>query len=196
MEALNRIKSAARILLRGEDQAGARNDIPPLTAEQVAEVKQFFPMEKFFIYGHARSGTTLLARLICLHPEVHCNWQAHFFTRKPLLKSLVDSPEMEEWLTRRSNRWNNGKDLSPLVMRAAADPEGPDNRTAILAGMHWADMVICAWGTHGAHRGQGAIIANLLRASGKPLHHLGLSKHGHPKHPLYIAYSQAPQLWN
>ena len=121
MEALKRIKSAARILLRGEEQTGARNPIPPLSAEQVTEIKQFFPMEKFFIYGHARSGTTLLARLIRLHPEVHCNWQAHFFTRKPLLKSLVNNAEMEEWLTRRSNRWNDGADLSPLVMRAAAD---------------------------------------------------------------------------
>jgi LPS sulfotransferase NodH len=121
MELIRRIKSAARILLRGEEKTGARAEIPPLSAEQVAEMKGFFPMEKFFIYGHARSGTTLLARLIRLHPEVHCNWQAHFFTRKPLLKSLVDSPEMEEWLTRRSNRWNNGADLSPLVMRAAAD---------------------------------------------------------------------------
>ncbi|MCP4139452.1 MAG: sulfotransferase [Chloroflexi bacterium] len=122
MEILKRIKSAARILLRGEEnKTGARTEIPPLSAEQVAEMKQFFPMEKFFIYGHARSGTTLLARLIRLHPEVHCNWQAHFFTRKPLLKSLVNSAEMEEWLTRRSNRWNDGEDLSPLVMRAAAD---------------------------------------------------------------------------
>ncbi len=121
MEILNRIKSAARILLRGEDKTGARAEIPPLTTEQVAEIKEFFPMEKFFIYGHARSGTTLLARLIRLHPEVHANWQAHFFTRKPLLKSLVNSGEMEEWLTRKSNRWNNGEDLSPVVMRAAAD---------------------------------------------------------------------------
>ena len=121
MEIIKRIKSAARILLRGEEQTGARAEIPPLSNEQVAEMKQFFSMEKFFIYGHARSGTTLLARLIRLHPEVHCNWQAHFFTRKPLLKSLVDSPEMEEWLTRRSNRWRNDADLSPLVMRAAAD---------------------------------------------------------------------------
>ena len=121
MEILKRIKSAIRILLRGEENQSTRNDIPPLTAEQVAEVKGFFPMEKFFIYGHARSGTTLLARLIRLHPEVHCNWQAHFFTRQPLLNSLVNNAEMEEWLTRRSNRWNNGGDLSPLVMRAAAD---------------------------------------------------------------------------
>jgi hypothetical protein len=52
---------------------------------------------------------------------VHCNYQAHFFTRQPLLKSLVNTPEAEEWLTRRSNRWNQGRDLSPLVLRAAAD---------------------------------------------------------------------------
>jgi hypothetical protein len=52
---------------------------------------------------------------------VHCSYQAHFFTRQPLLKSLVDTPEAEEWLTRKSNRWNQGRDLSPLVLRAAAD---------------------------------------------------------------------------
>jgi hypothetical protein len=38
-----------------------------------------------------------------------------------LLKSLVDTPEAEEWLTRKSNRWNQGRDLSPLVLRATAD---------------------------------------------------------------------------
>jgi hypothetical protein len=52
---------------------------------------------------------------------VHCNYQAHFFTRAPMLKSLVDSPEAADWLSRKSNRWNQGRDLSPLVMRAAAD---------------------------------------------------------------------------
>jgi hypothetical protein len=36
----------------------------------------------------------------------------------------------------------------------------------------------------------------LLRNLGKPLYHLGLSKAGHPKHPLYIAYTEQPQLWN
>jgi len=60
-------------------------------------------------------------RLVRLHPEVHCDYQAHFFTRRPLLKSLVDSAEIEEWLTRKSNRWNQGRDLSPLVLRASAD---------------------------------------------------------------------------
>ncbi len=117
----SRFKSAARILVKGEPKKKIRNPIPAITPEEVAEMRQFFPREKFFILGHARSGTTLLMRLARLHPEVHCNYQAHFFTRKPLLKSLVDSAEIEEWLTRKSNRWNHGRDLSPLVLRASAD---------------------------------------------------------------------------
>jgi len=116
-----RFKSAARILIKGDPKKKHRNPIPAITAEEVAEIKQFFPREKFFIFGHARSGTTLLMRLARLHPEVHCNYQAHFFTRYPLLKSLVNTPDAEEWLTRKSNRWNQGRDLSPLVLRAAAD---------------------------------------------------------------------------
>lgn len=121
MELVTRIKKAARILLKGDPRKTTRNPIPAITPEEVAEIKQFFPREKFFILGHARSGTTLLMRLIRLHPEVHCNYQAHFFTRRPLLRSLVDTPEAEEWLARKSNRWNHGRDLSPLVLRAAAD---------------------------------------------------------------------------
>ena len=117
----SRFKAVARILLKGDSKKNKRDLIPAITPEEVAEVKQFFPREKFFIFGHARSGTTLLMRLARLHPEVHCNYQAHFFTRQPLLKSLVDSPGAEEWLKRKSNRWNLGRDLSPLVLRAAAD---------------------------------------------------------------------------
>jgi hypothetical protein len=118
---LTRIKTSARILLKGDSRQKKRNPIPVITLEEVAEIKQFFPREKFFLFGHARSGTTLLMRLVRLHPEVHCSYQAHFFTRQPLLKSLVNTPEAEEWLTRKSNRWNEGRDLSPLVLRAVAD---------------------------------------------------------------------------
>ena len=121
MELDKRIHAAARILLKGVPKKNRRNPIPVITLEEATEIKQFFPREKFFIFGHARSGTTLLMRLARLHPEVHCNYQAHFFTRRPLLKSLVDSAEIEEWLGRKSNRWNQGRDLSPLVLRAAAD---------------------------------------------------------------------------
>jgi Sulfotransferase family len=118
---LSRFKSAVRILLKGDSKKKKRNPVPAITPEEVAEIRQFFRREKFFIFGHARSGTTLLMRVARLHPEVHCNYQAHFFTRQPLLKSLVDTAKAEEWLRRKSNRWNQGRDLSPLVLRAAAD---------------------------------------------------------------------------
>jgi LPS sulfotransferase NodH len=116
-----RLKLAARLLLYGQAPQEKREAIPAISPEEVAEVRQFFPMDKFFIYGHARSGTTLLTRLVRLHPEVHCNYQGHFFTRPPLLKSLVADPQVGSWLARRSNRWNHGRDLSPLVLRAVSD---------------------------------------------------------------------------
>lgn len=121
MNLFSRIKSATRILLKGDSKKKKRDLMPNITSAEVAEIRQFFPREKFFIFGHARSGTTLLMRLARLHPEVHCNYQAHFFTRQPLLKSLVNTPEAEEWLSRKSNRWNEGGDLSALVLRASAD---------------------------------------------------------------------------
>ena len=84
----------------------------------------------------------------------------------------------------------------PRVMRAAADPVGPLNDRAILDSIPWADQVICAWGTHGAHLDRGAQVEALLRTTGRPLWHLGLTRDGHPKHPLYIGYAQQPMAWD
>lgn len=84
----------------------------------------------------------------------------------------------------------------PKDMRAAADPVGPDNDAAITDSLPWADQVICAWGTHGAHLDRGPQVEALLRGTGAPLFHLGLSKAGHPKHPLYIGYAEQPRIWD
>jgi hypothetical protein len=116
-----RLALAARALRYGEQKSQLITSQAEITEEEIREMKQFFPMDKFFIFGHARSGTTLLARLIRVHPDIHCNWQAHFFTRPPFLSALVTDPEVGEWLSRRSNRWNRGQDISLLVMRAASD---------------------------------------------------------------------------
>lgn len=87
------------------------------------------------------------------------------------------------------------RDTDPKKMRKAADPIGPYNDQAITDACHWADKVVCAWGTHGEHLQRGPAVEALMRSSGKPLYHLGLSKAGHPKHPLYISYTQQPELW-
>jgi hypothetical protein len=120
-ELSRRLVLAIKFLRYGDLDEMAQRDIPALSPEEVAEAKEFFPLDKFFIFGHARSGTTLLARLIRTHPDIHCNWQAHFFSRTPLLESLVASPEVTDWLSRRDNRWNRGQDLSPVVLRAVSD---------------------------------------------------------------------------
>ncbi|MCI2399850.1 DUF1643 domain-containing protein [Aliiroseovarius subalbicans] len=87
------------------------------------------------------------------------------------------------------------RDTDPKKMRAAVDPVGPANDAAIVDSCPWADQIICAWGAHGDHLDRGRQIEALMRATKLPLFHLGLTKAGHPKHPLYIAYSQQPEPW-
>ncbi len=87
------------------------------------------------------------------------------------------------------------RDTDPKALRAAADPVGPQNDAAIVEACAWADRVICAWGTHGAFLDRGAHVARLIRGTGVAPWHLGLSKAGHPKHPLYLPYTQTPEPW-
>ena len=87
------------------------------------------------------------------------------------------------------------RDTDPRKMRAASEPIGPENDATILEGAGWADSIVAAWGTHGAYLDRGPHVAALLSKEQHVLSHLGLSKAGHPKHPLYISYSQQPILW-
>jgi hypothetical protein len=83
----------------------------------------------------------------------------------------------------------------PADLRQAAAPEGPGNDAALEAACDWADLVLAAWGVHGAHRGAGPALAQRLRGRGRALHHLGLTRDGHPRHPLYVPYRVVPQPW-
>lgn len=83
----------------------------------------------------------------------------------------------------------------PKVMRTMTDPIGPGNDAAIALGAAWADRIICAWGSHGAHMDRGQSVERALRGTAKSLWHLGLTQAGQPKHPLYIGYDRQPELW-
>lgn len=72
---------------------------------------------------------------------------------------------------------------------------GPENDDWIAVEAAAADMVVCAWGTHGALYGRGEDVAECLRGINVPLHVLGLTKHGHPKHPLYLRGDTKPTAW-
>lgn len=73
----------------------------------------------------------------------------------------------------------------PRDLRLADDPVGPGNDAAIRRAALWADRVVCAWGAHGDLAGRAAQVEVLLRNTGKPLLHLGLTQSGAPSHPLY-----------
>ena len=83
----------------------------------------------------------------------------------------------------------------PRVMRAETDPIGPANDATIRDLALTCDRIICAWGGHGLHLNRGAQVHGLLKGTGQDLYHLGLTRDGQPRHPLYIAYQEQPRLW-
>ncbi len=87
------------------------------------------------------------------------------------------------------------RETDPHQMRKHAAPNGPDNDAALREGAAWADHILAGWGTHAAHQGRGPEVAQILRDTGQPLFHLGLTKDGHPRHPLYVAYAQPLIRW-
>ena len=85
----------------------------------------------------------------------------------------------------------------PSELRHSTDPIGPENDEAIVMAstQPLASLVVAAWGEGGKLYGRGAVVQQLLRASGIALHHLGLTKHGRPKHPLYLKATTEPAVW-
>lgn len=131
--------------------------------------------------------------------------RAHFLMLNPSTATEVQNDPTVERCERRARALGFGafrvtnifawRDTDPRAMRRAKDPVGTDNDRAILDAAHWADQTVCAWGTHGVHLDRGPNVEALLRKADVKMFHLGLSKAGHPKHPLYIGYAVQPMAW-
>ena len=87
------------------------------------------------------------------------------------------------------------RETHPDRLRKTKRPVGPLNDAALTEAGEWADHVLCAWGAHGNHRGQGQRVAKLLTGCSVPLFALGETKAGHPRHPLYISYDTPLRRW-
>ncbi len=88
------------------------------------------------------------------------------------------------------------RETSPLRLKAAKNPEGAENTMHIERAAAWANDILVAWGAHGEHRNICDSVLPILRASDRRLLHLGLTKAGHPRHPLYISYKKQPEVWS
>ena len=79
---------------------------------------------------------------------------------------------------------------SPQALRVAEDPIGPENNSALnmlLAGARqYGIPVLCAWGANGNYLKRDEWLKGRARQMCTNLIHLGLTKEGHPMHPLYV----------
>lgn len=87
---------------------------------------------------------------------------------------------------------------NPDELRTAADPVGPENDRWLFE-LTAGRKVFCAWGSTVSKWPSARILERPAVArkamQGAFLYHLGLTKGGHPKHPLYLPASVQPVKW-
>jgi hypothetical protein len=86
-------------------------------------------------------------------------------------------------------------DPKALYSWTDSDRNHEENLQHILSACRHATIVVAGWGTHGDYRGRGRQVRTFLADHGIRLHHLGLTKDGHPKHPLYLKADTEPTEW-
>ena len=80
----------------------------------------------------------------------------------------------------------------PRDLARAEAPVGPENDLLLRDWAQDAAQVLAAWGVHGALMGRGQEVAAWLPGD---VRHLGLTRDGHPRHPLYRSYTVLPAPW-
>lgn len=87
------------------------------------------------------------------------------------------------------------RSTNPAALRTARDPVGRYNGVAVRTLAGRADRIVAAWGNHGAIGRRDKTTLEWLRSAHPPIYHLGLTKVGQPRHPLYLAKTERPTLW-
>lgn len=72
-------------------------------------------------------------------------------------------------------------------------PVGPENDDVILDHADRCSLIVAAWGNRGSLYARDEAVRHLL--ADRPLYHLGLTKMGQPRHPLYVPADTDPQRW-
>ncbi len=85
------------------------------------------------------------------------------------------------------------RSTDPKQLYKHADPVGPENNQFILEHVGNSELVIAAWGTHGALNARGACVMKLLTPH--TIHCLGTTREGYPKHPLYLRQDLKPVIF-
>lgn len=87
------------------------------------------------------------------------------------------------------------RSTDPAGLKKTTDPIGPLNDDVLIAVARDAACVVCGWGAHGGLHDRARAVRKLLESADIPLHHLGLTKGGHPGHPLFLPYGVELTSW-
>ena len=103
-------------------------------------------------------------------------------------------------------RWGFGwllvVNLSPLratdpadLASAGAEPEDiwQTNLNSILEAAAASELLVAAYGVHGRQESRAERVLDALTEGGHEIQCLGLTKDGHPRHPLYVRADSAPR---
>ena len=86
---------------------------------------------------------------------------------------------------------------NPQQLKNVDDPVGPENDATLSLLRDSSNLTICAWGIHGSYLRRDHAVYALLTAGGSPpIHCLGTTNGGHPKHPLYLRATTQPIAMN
>ncbi len=83
------------------------------------------------------------------------------------------------------------RSTDPKVLKKSCDPIGPRNDRWLRRLSGEAELTIAAWGVHGALRDRAAKVLPML----KHPYHLGQTRDGHPRHPLYLPSRTSFVAW-
>ncbi len=114
-----------------------------------------------------------------------------------------------EGIEKRARAWGYGgltiinlfayRTKDPSIMKASADPIGPENDGVILDVLRAAaaerSTILCGWGNDGAFRGRHIEASRLAQKAGVDLTCLKVTNQNQPGHPLYIARGIVPIPW-
>jgi hypothetical protein len=76
----------------------------------------------------------------------------------------------------------------PTDLKLEAEPIGPDNDYYLKSTAAKVSKTIFAWGTHGDYKNRNIDVITMINNG----YCIAITKHGHPKHPLYISSDTKP----
>ena len=79
----------------------------------------------------------------------------------------------------------------PRALYKMDDPIGPGN--PLVYDTDDFDRIIVAWGNHGKIMDRGEGVLRMFKSMKLPVFHLGITRLGQPKHPLYVKGSTKPE---